>query len=101
MAPRLRKLSMAILAGGMVAGSPLIAACSSIPFVGDNEEYEAGKPPTERPAGLTCKMLKRHSRLPGTLGLPGTLRYGLTESTKATVLSCFAPLRQIQLMGSD
>ena len=43
MAPRLRKLSMAILAGGMVAGSPLIAACSSIPFVGGNEEYEAWK----------------------------------------------------------
>ena len=43
MAPKLRRLSMAIVAGGMVAGSPLIAACSSIPFVGDNEEYEAWK----------------------------------------------------------
>ena len=27
----------------MVAGSPLISACSSIPFVGDNEEYKAWK----------------------------------------------------------
>ncbi len=43
MAPRLRKLSMAILAGGMVAGSPLIAACSSIPFVGSDDEYEEWK----------------------------------------------------------
>ena len=31
MAPRLRRLSTAIFAGGMVAGSPLIAACSSGP----------------------------------------------------------------------
>ena len=43
MAPKLRRLSMAIFAGGMVVGSPLIAACSSIPFVGGNEEYEAWK----------------------------------------------------------
>ena len=31
MSPRLRKLSTAIFAGGMVAGSPLLAACSSGP----------------------------------------------------------------------
>ena len=41
MASRFRKLSMAILGGGMVAGSPLIAACSSIPFVGLSAEEEA------------------------------------------------------------
>jgi hypothetical protein len=38
MASRFRKLSMAILGGGMVAGSPLIAACSSIPFIGASDE---------------------------------------------------------------
>ena len=45
MASRFRKLSMAMLGGGLVAGSPLIAACSSIPFVGlsgeEKEAYEA------------------------------------------------------------
>ena len=35
MAPKIRKLSMAIFAGGMVAGSPLIAACSSGPTYDD------------------------------------------------------------------
>ncbi len=38
MASRFRKLSMAMLGGGMVAGSPLIAACSSIPFIGASDE---------------------------------------------------------------
>ena len=35
MAPKIRKLSMAILSGGLVAGSPLIAACSSGPSYED------------------------------------------------------------------
>ena len=41
MASRFRKLSMAMLGGGLVAGSPLVAACSSIPFVGLSAEEEA------------------------------------------------------------
>ena len=41
MASRFRKLSMAMLGGGLVVGSPLVAACSSIPFFGLSAEEEA------------------------------------------------------------
>jgi hypothetical protein len=41
MASRFRKLSMAMLGGGLVVASPLVGACSSIPFVGLSGEEKA------------------------------------------------------------